>query len=197
VVTEPKKQRGRPKGSKNKSNVVLVEPVVTEPKKQRGRPKGSKNKDKSLSINSIKHQTKLTPNTSLVVKGNLYNNNRLLLGGVKRHFSSFSNKTDTETKLTVIKKMVSSLNRLNLNIRSIRSKQDSKIIPNELLRFERTIESINVPPIKSTDDLYEFETSLELDTFEDRKLYPPAKHKSDLAQLSKLLKVKFGDILGN
>ena len=41
----PKKKRGRPKGSKNKSVVKEQEAVPAEGK--RGRPKGSKNKPKS------------------------------------------------------------------------------------------------------------------------------------------------------
>ena len=43
----PKKKRGRPKGSKNKSVVKEQEAVPAEGKRKRGRPKESKNKPKS------------------------------------------------------------------------------------------------------------------------------------------------------
>ena len=43
----PKKEPGRPKGSKNKS-VIKEQPVIPqEGKRKRGRPKGSKNKPKT------------------------------------------------------------------------------------------------------------------------------------------------------
>ena len=44
----PKKKPGRPKGSKNHSNVKVLDVAASpEPKRKRGRPKGSKNKPKS------------------------------------------------------------------------------------------------------------------------------------------------------
>jgi hypothetical protein len=41
----PKRPRGRPKGSKNKAG-TKARPIINEPKRGRGRPKGSRNKPK-------------------------------------------------------------------------------------------------------------------------------------------------------
>lgn len=48
----PKKKAGRPKGSKNKSNVSTSETSLIEGKRKRGRPKGSKNKPKTPTTNN-------------------------------------------------------------------------------------------------------------------------------------------------
>jgi hypothetical protein len=54
-VTKPKRGRGRPKGSKNKTTKKKVVMLDDKPKRGRGRPKGSKNKRDS------KNRKKLTP----------------------------------------------------------------------------------------------------------------------------------------
>tara|TARA_Y100000310_G_C20697237_1_gene826576 strand:- start:4034 stop:4747 length:714 start_codon:yes stop_codon:yes gene_type:complete len=56
VTTEPKKKRGRPKGSKNRPKELVNDP----PKKKRGRPKGSKNKPKTDAVKT----TTRTPKTN-------------------------------------------------------------------------------------------------------------------------------------
>ncbi len=55
TVQQPKRPRGRPKGSKNKPRTLTTAPTTTlpnitaqQPKRPRGRPKGSKNKPRTL-----------------------------------------------------------------------------------------------------------------------------------------------------
>lgn len=48
----PKKKAGRPKGSKNKSDVSTSETSLIEGKRKRGRPKGSKNKPKTTTADN-------------------------------------------------------------------------------------------------------------------------------------------------
>lgn len=48
----PKKKAGRPKGSKNKSDISTSETSLIEGKRKRGRPKGSKNKPKTTTADN-------------------------------------------------------------------------------------------------------------------------------------------------
>jgi len=48
-IVQEKRPRGRPKGSKNKSQDTPIKDIVQE-KRPRGRPKGSKNKPKTENI---------------------------------------------------------------------------------------------------------------------------------------------------